>query len=373
LYKDENYQSPIDPGANLLRIKFVGTANFTADVTSGPRPLTVQFTDLSNAPNPSGWLWEFGDGDFSTQQNPTHTYTLDGIYDVRLTVTAPAGLVVVQRNAYIRVGNVYRFAMISGGDPPVGADAAVADFLRGEGYDVVVYDDEPANRPTAAQLAQQYDLVIVSSTIASGNVAGEFRTVNVPLLFWENALLRSAREAMMDNGAVVPGTAVEIINVTHPITQGLAPGNLTVLSAAANMSVGRGNLASGATALARLAGSASDATILAAEAGAQLLGGYIAPARRVFLFFEDSSFQNSNAAGQDLLRRAVRWAANVQISCPADLNGDGVIDLNDLATLLANYGTPSGATPQDGDLDLDEDVDLSDLSLLLSEFGDICR
>jgi hypothetical protein len=139
------------------------------------------------------------------------------------------------------------------------------------------------------------------------------------------------------------------------------------------MSVGRGNLASGATALARLAGSASDATILAAEAGAQLLGGYIAPARRVFLFFEDSSFQNSNAAGQDLLRRAVRWAANVQISCPADLNGDGVIDLNDLATLLANYGTPSGATPQDGDLDLDEDVDLSDLSLLLSEFGDICR
>jgi hypothetical protein len=78
-----------------------------------------------------------------------------------------------------------------------------------------VYDDEPANRPTAAQLAQQYDLVIVSSTIASGNVAGEFRTVNVPLLFWENALLRSAREAMMDNGAVVPGTAVEIINVTR--------------------------------------------------------------------------------------------------------------------------------------------------------------
>ncbi|MGC9361430.1 MAG: PKD domain-containing protein [Candidatus Syntrophosphaera sp.] len=64
-------------------------AAFTANVTSGTAPLTVQFTDLS-IPGSGGitdWFWRFGDGGTSTQQNPQHTYQSAGIYDVRLTVT----------------------------------------------------------------------------------------------------------------------------------------------------------------------------------------------------------------------------------------------------------------------------------------------
>lgn len=58
---------------------------------------TSLFTDLSQ---PSGqimsWLWDFGDpasgmANFSTLQNPTHTYTIDGAYSVTLTVTDFAG------------------------------------------------------------------------------------------------------------------------------------------------------------------------------------------------------------------------------------------------------------------------------------------
>jgi len=52
-----------------------------------------------------------------------------------------------------------------------------------------------------------------------------------------------------------------------------------------------------------------------------------------------------------------------------DLDGDGDVDLSDLAEMLANYGTTGGATYADGDLDGDEDVDLSDLALLLSNYG----
>lgn len=58
--------------------------------------------------------------------------------------------------------------------------------------------------------------------------------------------------------------------------------------------------------------------------------------------------------------------------CPADLDADGDVGLQDLATLLANFGAPSGATPQMGDLDADTDVDLQDLSLLLAAFGQSC-
>ena len=37
------------------------------------------------------WAWDFGDGNTSTEQNPTHTYTQPGTYLVRLTVTNAEG------------------------------------------------------------------------------------------------------------------------------------------------------------------------------------------------------------------------------------------------------------------------------------------
>lgn len=48
--------------------------------------LTVIFTDLSTG-TPTGWDWDFGDGNFSTQQSPTHTYAADGNYTVCLVAT----------------------------------------------------------------------------------------------------------------------------------------------------------------------------------------------------------------------------------------------------------------------------------------------
>ena len=61
-------------------------ANFSADVTKGPVPLTVKFTDLST--NASSWNWSVEDGtDNYTAQNPTHTYNSVGTYNVTLTVS----------------------------------------------------------------------------------------------------------------------------------------------------------------------------------------------------------------------------------------------------------------------------------------------
>jgi len=60
-------------------------ASFTATPTSGPAPLTVSFTDTSYG-YPTCWLWDFGDSTTSDEQNPTHTYAVNGDYTVTLTV-----------------------------------------------------------------------------------------------------------------------------------------------------------------------------------------------------------------------------------------------------------------------------------------------
>lgn len=56
-------------------------------------------------------------------------------------------------------------------------------------------------------------------------------------------------------------------------------------------------------------------------------------------------------------------------TCPGDVTGDEVVDLDDLQVLLFNFGAPS---PASGDADGDSDVDLDDLQLLLFNFGSFC-
>lgn len=69
------------------------TAGFTTDRTTGCFPLPVQFTDASVAGSGSlvNWVWDFGDGTTSTQQNPLHTYTAAGNHTVTLRVTNSEG------------------------------------------------------------------------------------------------------------------------------------------------------------------------------------------------------------------------------------------------------------------------------------------
>ena len=66
------------------------TASFTTTATSGTAPFDVGFTDQSSG-SVTSWIWNFGDGTSSIEQNPHHTYRTEGSYDVTLTVSGPGG------------------------------------------------------------------------------------------------------------------------------------------------------------------------------------------------------------------------------------------------------------------------------------------
>lgn len=93
-----------NPDAQLARIDFIGTSRvnhspkpvISAEPTTGSTPLEVTFSS-EGTEDPDGdrltYAWDFdGDGSVdSTQQNPTHTYTENGVYRATLTVTDRGG------------------------------------------------------------------------------------------------------------------------------------------------------------------------------------------------------------------------------------------------------------------------------------------
>ncbi|MBI5219711.1 MAG: M4 family metallopeptidase [Bacteroidia bacterium] len=78
-------------------------SDFTADFTAlCSAPASVQFQNLSS--NGSVFIWNFGDGNTSTQTNPAHTYNTQGNFDVSLYVSGGScGSDTLVKTAYISI------------------------------------------------------------------------------------------------------------------------------------------------------------------------------------------------------------------------------------------------------------------------------
>jgi len=107
-YSQQSRTKPLIPvtRGNSTSITKSLEAKFTANLTQGTAPLTVQFTDQSTG-NPSSWKWTFGDGDSSMVQNPEHIYQSAGTYTVKLTISDGTNGFALEKKDYIRVSQNY--------------------------------------------------------------------------------------------------------------------------------------------------------------------------------------------------------------------------------------------------------------------------
>jgi PKD repeat protein len=110
-------------------------ADFTADATTGCLPFTVNFTDTSTGTITTR-VWNFGDGNLSGNQNPSHTYVAAGVYNVSLAITSPDGDDSVLKVGYITVS-----------EAPVVAFVASAEFV--EAGNSVDFTDNSTGNPTS--------------------------------------------------------------------------------------------------------------------------------------------------------------------------------------------------------------------------------
>ena len=124
-------------------------ADFSAKPGEGTVPLAVTFTDLSKN-RPTAWVWDFGDGTSSVEQNPAHTYPQPGIYSVRLKVTNNFG-----SDALLKVGSIN-----AGSPAPVSPPAPETTVKEKAGGVVGLIQEAKGttakNLPTAAYIPPQF-------------------------------------------------------------------------------------------------------------------------------------------------------------------------------------------------------------------------
>jgi hypothetical protein len=180
------------------------------------------------------------------------------------------------------------------------SDLAISNRLQGLGYPVQMILDTPSN----ATNANGKRLVIVSSTVSSGNVTNKFRDVAVPVINWETGLQDDFGFAT-SSGNANNQTTLNLTNPDHPLAAGLPAGMRTVATAPGDFSWGEpgGN----PIIVARLNDN-SHPCLYAYEAGTPMNGGTNAPARRVHLFLQNNTFASLNADGLALFDAAVSWA-----------------------------------------------------------------
>lgn len=84
------YNNCTDSVTKTVIVEDKPAVDFTVnDSSSCQAPFNVQFTDIT--PGATSWLWDFGDGNNSTQQNPNHQYLQFGDYTVKLIANTSLG------------------------------------------------------------------------------------------------------------------------------------------------------------------------------------------------------------------------------------------------------------------------------------------
>ncbi|HEU5473829.1 MAG TPA: carbohydrate-binding protein, partial [Actinophytocola sp.] len=169
-----------DANSALYRIEYNPTggqppvARVSANRTSGPAPLSINFSSAGSSDPEGGaltYLWNFGDGTTSTAANPAKTYTTNGQRTVTLTVTDLTGRT-GNATLVVTVGNTAPTVTLS--TPPDGALFGFGDSVP---FQITVTDPEDGTincarvRLTYALGHDSHGHPITSTTGCSGTIA----------------------------------------------------------------------------------------------------------------------------------------------------------------------------------------------------------
>ena len=194
-------------------------ADFSANPTSGPPPLRVNFTDASTN-SPTSWSWDFGDGGTSTAQNPIHFYGTAGSYTVALTAANTGGSNTCTKSNYISASPAAGFsASPTSGTAPL--SVAFADHSFGAptswSWDFGDGGSDTVQSPSHAyQTAGRYPVALTVTNLSGTSTASLLSCISV---YPQHTLTVSAASSQFtsSSGATVNLTATAVDTEGHTI------------------------------------------------------------------------------------------------------------------------------------------------------------
>lgn len=183
-------------------------------------------------------------------------------------------------------------------------DTYVQGLLQGLGHTVTALSDEDAEDITGMAG------VVICESCVTATLGAKYALVAVPVVTHEPQILDDMLLVDAANVSSVTDTLVQILDGTHPITNGpygtYAIGTLTILSSASNISFTQAGMAAGVTKLASTSGGVQ-VEALACDKGGALTSGTAAD-KRAFVWPHNNSGSLVNTDGQAIIKNAYAWA-----------------------------------------------------------------
>lgn len=275
-----------------------------------------------------------------------------------------------------------------GGQPDAaqGDDGFVLDHLEELGHDVTYI----AANESFADDADGMDAILLSSTPGSGDMRGKFSQLEIPILQWEEALVRwdhgdpDGNFRMSESSRNGQGRETTFINIVesavgHPLTAGLAAGPHEIFEDPSRTPQQFGELAPGLIRIAELDEDFADdiASIYFDEDGNEVESGelvltaiekggqlgpededHFAPERRVNFPIEDTGFDLLNDTGIALFNCSLEWILGRNClgddTLTGDYDNDGMRGPSDLDAQAAAIMNNDASFDLDGDGDTDD-------------------
>lgn len=190
------------------------------------------------------------------------------------------------------------------GAPMNASDLAISNRLATLGFNVT------AVLATASTTAQGTNkaLIVVSSTINSGDAAAKFLNVTAPVIAWENAIFDDMLWTLnsgSDHGTIGGQQTLTIVNPDHPLAAGLK-GTVTVTRDPRTFAFGLPS--TNAVVIAKSTDGNNRNVLFAYDTGATLIDGKSkALGRRVGIFLDNNTPEALTDDGWTLFDTAVSW------------------------------------------------------------------
>ncbi|MHB0756619.1 PKD domain-containing protein [Polaribacter sp. M15] len=162
---DNGYEEFVPPTGNINDIQ--PSTLFTTS-TDSDNSLTLIFRSYST--DAESYLWDFGDGNTSTEANPNYTYATGGLYRVTLTTTSSDGLTATASTDVAPIFIDYSFTAIDSqvtfSNSTTGASNLVWDFGDGDTLEWAAVDttSDPDYSPVHTyRSAETFDVTLTAT------------------------------------------------------------------------------------------------------------------------------------------------------------------------------------------------------------------